>query len=65
MQSAINEGMKSYKDVTSEQIDSKNEGQLIATTGKLDLSNSAELKENKDMLINLAQTILQLRLILD
>ena len=47
MQSAINEGMKSYKDVTSEQIDSKNEGQLIATTGKLDLSNSGELKDQK------------------
>ena len=46
-QSAINEGLKSYKDVTSEQIDSKNEGQLIATTGKLDLSNSGELKDHK------------------
>ena len=29
------------------------------------LLSSAELKENKDMLINLVQTILQLRLILD
>ena len=47
MQSAINEGLKSYKDVTSEKIDSKNEGKLIATTGKLDLTNSGDLKDQK------------------
>ena len=46
MQSAINEGLKNYKDVSSEQIDPKNEGKLIATTGKLDLSNSAPVKDS-------------------
>ena len=46
-QSAINEALKSYSDVTSETIDSKNEGKLIATTGKIDLSESSELKDGK------------------
>lgn len=46
-QSAINEALKSYKDVSSKKIDSKNEGELIATTGKIDLSNSAEVKDSK------------------
>lgn len=46
-QSAINEAMKEYKDVTSEKIDSKNEGKVIATTGKLDLSNTGEIKDSK------------------
>ena len=46
MQSAINEGLKSYKDVASEQINPNNEGKLIATTGKLDLTNSAPVKDS-------------------
>lgn len=47
MQSAINEGLKSYKDVTSEKIDPKNDGKLIAVTGKLDLSNSENLTDSR------------------
>ncbi len=46
-QSAINEAQKEYVDVTSEKIDSKNEGKLIATTGKLDITNSGDLKDGK------------------
>ena len=38
-QSAINEALKNYKDVTSKKIDSNNDGKVIATTGKIDLSN--------------------------
>ena len=46
-QSAINEALKNYKDVTSKKVDSSNDGKVIATTGKIDLSNSAELKDSK------------------
>ncbi len=46
-QNAINEALKGYKDVSSEKIDQKNEGKIIATTGKIDLSNSSELKDSK------------------
>lgn len=46
-QDAINQALKEYTDVTSEKIDSKNEGKLVATTGKLDITNSGELKDSK------------------
>ena len=46
-QNAINEALKGYTDVSSEKIDSKYEGKIIATTGKIDLSNSEELKDSK------------------
>ena len=39
-QNAINEALKGYTDVSSEKIDSKYEGKIIATTGKIDLSNT-------------------------
>ena len=40
---AINEAKKNYIQVKSDKVDSKNEGKLIATNGKLDLTNSNEL----------------------
>lgn len=46
-QSAINEALKSYKDVTSKKIDESNEGKLIATTGKIDLGDSSVLTDSK------------------
>lgn len=46
-QNAINEALKGYKDVSSKTIDSKNEGKIIATTGKIDLSGSTELTDSK------------------
>lgn len=46
-QSAINEAMKNYTDVASTTIDSKYEGKLIATTGKLDLSESNPVQDAK------------------
>ncbi|MBO5529865.1 MAG: TMEM43 family protein [Bacilli bacterium] len=46
-QNAINEALKGYTDVSSEKIDSKYEGKIIATTGKIDLSNSAEVSDPK------------------
>ena len=46
-QNAINEALKGYKDVSSENIDSKYEGKIIATTGKIDLSNSSEVRDSK------------------
>lgn len=46
-QQAINEALKNYKDVKSTKIDSKNDGKVIATTGKIDLSNSAEVEDVK------------------
>ncbi len=46
-QSAINEALKEYKDVTSEQVNPKNEGKLIATSGELDITNSGDLKDGK------------------
>lgn len=46
-QNAINEALKGYTDVSSEKIDSQYEGKIIATTGKIDLSNSSELRDSK------------------
>ncbi len=46
-QNAINEALKGYTDVSSEKINSKYEGKIIATTGKIDLSNSQELRDSK------------------
>lgn len=46
-QSAINEALSSYTDVTSDKIDSKYEGKVIATTGKIDLTNSSALEDQK------------------
>lgn len=46
-QNAINEAMKGYTDVSSAKINSKYEGKIIATTGKIDLSNSPEVKDSK------------------
>ena len=40
-QSTINEARKNYKDVASDKIDEKNEGKLISTKGKIDLSESS------------------------
>ena len=47
MQSAINEATKNYTDVESTSIDSKYEGKIIATTGKIDLSESDQLQDQK------------------
>ena len=44
-QSTINEARKNYKDVKSDTIDDKNEGKLIATKGKLDLSEAGTLTD--------------------
>ena len=44
-QSAINEALKVYIDVQSENVDPANEGKLIATKGKIDISNATELKD--------------------
>ena len=46
-QNAINEALKGYTDVSSEKIDSKYEGKIIATTGKIDLSNSSAVSDSK------------------
>lgn len=46
-QSAINEALSSYTDVASTAVDSKYEGKLIATTGKLDFSGSEQLQDAK------------------
>ena len=46
-QNAINEVTKGYTDVSSKKIDSKYDGKIIATTGKIDLSSSSELKDSK------------------
>lgn len=45
-QSAINEARKNYIQVKSDAVDSKNEGKLVATKGKLDISESGELKDS-------------------
>lgn len=47
MQSAINEATKTYTDVASDKVDSKYEGKLIATTGKLDFSESSPVEDQK------------------
>lgn len=46
-QSAINEAQKKYKDVSSKKVDTKNDGKLVATKGKIDSSESNELKDEK------------------
>ena len=45
-QSGINEALKNVIEVKSAKIDSKNEGKLIATTGKIDLGSSEELTDS-------------------
>ena len=45
-QSAINEASKKYIQVKSDKVDSKNEGKLIATKGKLNIDGSSELKDD-------------------
>ncbi len=47
MQSVINEALHSYTDVASTSVDSKYEGKLIATSGKLDLSASNPVEDKK------------------
>lgn len=46
-QSAINEAKKSYIDVSSAKVDSKNDGKLVSTKGKIDLSESNTLTDSK------------------
>ena len=46
-QSAINEARKKYVDVSSKKVDSKYDGKLVATKGKLDLSEVNELSDSK------------------
>ena len=46
-QRAINEAKKKYTDISSEKIDEKYEGKLIATKGKIDLRESATLRDEK------------------
>ena len=45
-QSAINEAKKNYTDIKSDKIDSKYEGKLISTKGKLDISEASTLTDN-------------------
>ena len=42
-QKGINEAKENYVQVKSDKVDSKYEGKLVATNGKLDISNSEEL----------------------
>ena len=46
-QAGIDEAEKEFVQVTSESIDSNNEGKLIATNGDLDLSKAGELKDDE------------------
>ena len=46
-QAAINEASKNYTQVKSDKVDSKYDGKLIATNGKLDLSESNELVDEQ------------------
>jgi len=45
-QSAISEASKNYIQVKSDSVDSKNEGKLVATKGKLNIDTSNELNDN-------------------
>ena len=45
-QSAIGEASKTYIQVKSDKVDSKNEGKLVATKGKLNIDGSNELKDD-------------------
>ena len=46
-QSAINEAKKAYVDVSSAKVDSKNDGKLVATKGKISLEDTEVLKDSK------------------
>ena len=46
-QGAINEATKSYIQVKSDKVDSKNDGKLIATKGKVTVSDETNLKDEK------------------
>ena len=46
-QSAINEAKKNYIDVSSTKIDSKNDGKLVATKGKINLDSATAIKDTK------------------
>lgn len=46
-QSAINEAKKNYIDVSSAKIDSKNDGKLVATKGKINLDSATAIKDTK------------------
>ena len=46
-QSAINEARKNYVDVKSDKINSKNDGKLVATKGKVKVDDDVVLKDNK------------------
>ena len=46
-QKGINEAKDNYVQIKSDKVDSKYEGKLVATNGKLDLSNSEELVDEK------------------
>ena len=46
-QAAINEASKNYTQIKSDKVDSKYEGKLVATNGKLDLTESNELVDEK------------------
>jgi hypothetical protein len=58
-QNAINEALKGYTDVSSEKIDSKYEGKIIATTGKIDLSNSSEVRDSKFGISEIMQSFIK------
>ena len=45
-QAAIGEATKSFIQVKSEKVDSKNEGKLIATKGKINIDSASELKDD-------------------
>lgn len=45
-QSTINEAKKNYTDISSKKIDKKYEGKLVATKGKIDLSETDELNDS-------------------
>ena len=42
---SVSEGLKNYKDVKSTEVDSKNDGKLIATSGKLNFTVAASDEE--------------------
>lgn len=60
-QSAISEASKSYIQVKSDTIDSKNEGKLVATKGKLNIDSSDELKDDifgiKEKAVKMKRTV--------
>ena len=45
-QSAISEASKTYIQVKSDKVDSKNEGKLISTKGKINIDSSGDLKDD-------------------